>query len=76
VGDCFDNAMAESFFATLKVELLDRVPFRNRSEARYEIYDYIEGFYNTKRRHSSLGNLSPAEFERRWRIRQDLGDAA
>src|SRR5262249_25781165 len=67
VGDCFDNAMAESFFATLEVELLDRVPLRNRSEARYEIHDWIEGFYNPRRRHSALGTLAPAESERRWR---------
>lgn len=65
VGDCFDNAMAESFFATLECELLDRQSFPHRTEARLAVFDYIEGFYNTRRRHSALGYLSPAEFERR-----------
>jgi putative transposase len=65
VGDCFDNAMAESFFATLETELLDRTLFRNRTEARLAIFDYLEGFYNSRRRHSALGHLSPAEYERR-----------
>ena len=59
VGDCYDNAMAESFFATL-----DRVRFRTQSEARIAIFDFIEGFYNPRRRHSALGYLSPIEFER------------
>ena len=61
-GDCWDNAMAESFFKTLKVELGSR--FDGRAVARQELFDYIEGFYNTWRLHSSLGYLSPAEFER------------
>ena len=64
VGDCYDNAMAESFFATLECELLDRVRFRTQSEARIAIFDFIEGFYNPRRRHSALGYLSPIEFER------------
>ena len=63
VGDCYDNAMAESFFATLECELLDRVRFRTQSEARIAIFDFIEGFYNPRRRHSALGYLSPIEFE-------------
>jgi putative transposase len=75
-GDCFDNAAAESFFATLECELLDRVPFRNRNEARIEIHDYIECFYNQRRRHSSLGNVSPVNYERRWRESNNFGDAA
>jgi putative transposase len=66
VGDAFDNALAESFFATLECELIDRRSFRNRTEARLGVFDFIEGFYNPRRRHSSLGQLSPAEFERRW----------
>jgi len=66
VGDAFDNALAESFFATLECELIDRRSFRNRTEARLAVFDFIEGFYNPRRRHSSLGQLSPAEFERRW----------
>ena len=64
VGDCYDNAMCESFFATLECELLDRVRFRTQSEARIAIFDFIEGFYNPRRRHSALGYLSPIEFER------------
>ncbi len=64
VGDCYDNAMAESFFATLECELLDRTRFRTQAEAKISIFDFIEGFYNPSRRHSSLGYLSPIEFER------------
>lgn len=63
--DCFDNATAESFFATLECELLARHRFPTRSAARLALFDYIEGFYNTHRRHSALGYLSPAAFERR-----------
>jgi putative transposase len=64
-GDAYDNAMAESFFATLETELLDRTSFRTRADARLAVFDYIEAFYNPHRRHSALGYLSPAEFERR-----------
>ena len=67
-GDCFDNAMAESFFATLECELLARQRFPTRSAARLALFDYIEGFYNTHRRHSALGYLSPAAYERRWTV--------
>jgi len=62
-GDAFDNAVAESFFATLETELLDRRTFKSRDQARLEVFDFIEGFYNPKRRHSALGYLSPAEYE-------------
>jgi putative transposase len=65
-GDCFDNAAAESFFATLECELLARHRFPTRSAARLALFDFIEGFYNTHRRHSALGYLSPAAYERRW----------
>ncbi len=65
-GDCFDNAITESFFATLECELLDRHVFRTHSQARTAIFDYLEGFYNTHRRHSALGYLSPAAFERQF----------
>ena len=65
VGDCYDNAMAESFFATLECELIDRSRWRTHSEARMAVFDYIEGFYNRRRRHSALAYLSPAEYERR-----------
>lgn len=65
-GDAYDNAMAEAFFATLETELLMRRSFPHRGAARTAIFDYIEGFYNPRRRHSTLGYLSPAEYERRW----------
>ena len=65
VGDCYDNALSESFFATLECELLDRQSFRTRGEARREVFEFIEGWYNTLRRHSSLGYESPAAFERK-----------
>jgi putative transposase len=64
VGDCWDNAVAESFFATLKAELIYRRPWPSKHEARLAIHDYIGGFYNPHRRHSSLGYLSPMDFER------------
>lgn len=65
-GDCYDNAITESFFATLECELLDQSVFRTRTQARTALFDYVEGFYNTHRRHSALGYLSPAAFERRF----------
>jgi putative transposase len=67
VGDCFDNAMMESFFSSLEAEVLDRYRFRTRQEARGEIFSWIEGWYNPHRRHSGLGYVSPQEFERRSR---------
>ena len=67
VGDCYDNAMAESFFATLETELIDRNSFPTRSAARLAVFDFIEGFYNPQRRHSSIEDLPPIEFERRSR---------
>ena len=63
-GDCYDNALAESFFATLECELLERRSFRTQAEARMAIFDYIEGFYNPHRRHSALGYQSPVDYER------------
>ena len=63
VGSAYDNALAESFVATLKTELLYRNAWPTRQAARTAIFEYIEGFYNTRRRHSALGYLSPAEFE-------------
>ena len=63
VGDCWDNAVAESFFATLKAELIHRRPWPTKHEARLAIHDYIGGFYNPHRRHSSLGYLSPMDYE-------------
>ena len=64
VGDAYDNAMCESFFATLECELLDRRRFRSQTEARMAIFDFVEGWYNPKRRHSALDYLSPLQFER------------
>jgi putative transposase len=66
VGDAYDNAMAESFFATLECELLDRRRFKTHAEARMAVFEFIEGFYNPRRRHSSLGYLSPITFERHF----------
>jgi putative transposase len=66
IGDCFDNAMAESFFASLECELLERCHFRSHAEAKAAVFEYIEGFYNPHRLHSSLGYLSPVNFERRY----------
>ena len=65
VGDAYDNAMCESFFATLECELLERCRFKTQAEARIIIFDFIEGFYNPRRRHSSLGYLSPVDYEHR-----------
>jgi putative transposase len=64
-GDCYDNAVAESFFATLKKELVRRRTWPTRRELIGEVFDYIEAFYNPTRRHSTLGYLSPAQFELR-----------
>ena len=66
-GDAYDNALAESFFATLEAELIDRSSWRTRADARLAVFDFIEAFYNPQRRHSALAYLSPAEFERRYR---------
>jgi putative transposase len=64
VGDCFDNAMCESFFATLECELLNRRRFKTQVEARMALFDFIEGWYNPHRRHSALDYLSPINYER------------
>ncbi len=66
VGDCYDNAMAESFFATVECELLAQQPFPTHLAARTALFEYLEVFYNRQRRHSALGYLSPDAFERRW----------
>jgi len=65
VADCYDNAMTKSFFATLESELLDRRAFKPYPEARLAIFEYLEGFYNLHRLHSSPGYVSPINFERR-----------
>jgi putative transposase len=66
VGDCFDNAMCESFFATLECELLNRRNFKTPGEARRAIFEFIEGWYNPHRRHSGLDFLSPINYERTY----------
>lgn len=66
IGDCYDNAPMESFFSTLKCEQVHFQDYHTRAEAKTDIFAYIEGFYNRSRRHSSLGYLSPEEFERRF----------
>ncbi len=75
VGDCFDNAMAESFFATLECELLERSTFRTRAEAERAIFEFIEGWYNPHRRHSALGYLSPIDFEQQHTQHKARGQA-
>ena len=67
-GDCWDNAVAESFFATLKVELVDDADYATRAVAAASIGDYIESFYNRERRHSHLGYVSPVEYELRTKV--------
>ncbi|MFB7493730.1 IS3 family transposase [Streptomyces sp. NPDC056161] len=64
-GSCYDNAVTESFFASLETELIDRTAFLTRHHAEQALFGYIQGFYNPRRRHSSNGQLSPAEYERR-----------
>ncbi len=64
-GDCYDNAVAESFFATLKKELVHRRSWPTRRKLIGEVFEYIEAFYNRTRRHSTLGYLTPEEFEHR-----------
>jgi len=70
-GDCYDNAMMESFFSTFKSECVYRNEFATHAQARTCAFEYIEVFYNRQRRHSSLGYLSPEEFEKRHENRGD-----
>ena len=72
VGDCYDNALCESFFATLECELIDRCCFHTHAVARMEIFDYIEAWYNPHRRHSAINYESPMNFERQF----ETADAA
>ena len=62
-GNCWDNAAMESFFSSMKTERVARKVYRSRDEARADVFDYIERFYNSKRRHSTIGYISPMEFE-------------
>ena len=75
-GDCWDNAVAESFFATLKRELADRADWHTRDEARTAVFEYIEVWYNQQRRHSSLGYQSPVEYEQQLASAQAIENAA
>lgn len=68
-GNCHDNAVVESFFQLLKRERIKRKIYKNRDEARQDIFDYIEMFYNPKRRHSSNNQLSPVEYEKQYEMR-------
>ena len=72
VGDCYDNAMCESFFATLECELIDRTTFRTHAEAKLAIFEFIEGWYNPHRRHSSIDYLSPINYEKRMKATAEI----
>ncbi len=79
VADCYDNAMAESFFATVECELFDRQPgkqFASHAKAKLAIFDYLETFYNTRRRHSALGYQTPVGYEQHYRATHPDGQAA
>ena len=65
IGDCYDNAVCEAFHATLKRELVHRRPWPTRAELKTAVFEYVEGFYNTTRRHSTIAHLSPAQYEER-----------
>jgi putative transposase len=67
-GNVWDNAAMESFFSSLKTERAARKVYRTRDAARADVFDYIERFYNTRRRHSTLGYLSPVAYEERMRL--------
>jgi transposase InsO family protein len=68
-GNCWDNAVAESFFHTLKTELVHHEDYRSRTEAKASIFEYIEVFYNTRRRHGFNNQLSPVEYEEQYEER-------
>ena len=68
-GNCWDNSVAESFFGSLKTEQVYFSNYKTREDARSDVIDYIEMFYNSKRRHSYLGYVSPREFEKMWRLK-------
>ncbi len=63
-GDCYDNALMESFFGTVKEECVERQNYKTRAEAKTSVFEYLEVFYNRQRRHSSLGYVSPITYER------------
>ena len=70
-GNCYDNAVAESFFKTLKMELIYQHTFKTRKEAKTAIFDYVETFYNKERRHSTLGNISPEQYLNNYYLEQE-----
>jgi len=70
IGNCFDNALCESFFATLECELLDRRRFKTQAEARMAVFEFIEAGYNPHRRHSGLDYCSPLEYEKLYAVNQ------
>ena len=76
VGDAYDNALAESFFASLEGELIERNSFQSKAQARIAVFTWIEGWYNPRRRHSGLGYLSPLNFERSQEALFDVADDA
>ncbi len=63
-GNCWDNAVAESFFKTMKTEMVYHKEFKTKSEAKLAVFEYIEGWYNRQRRHSILGYLTPCQYEK------------
>jgi transposase InsO family protein len=67
-GNCYDNAVTESFFGSVKDECVHRTAYHSHDEARQSLFEYLEIFYNRQRRHSSLGYLSPAAFEQQWEL--------
>ncbi len=75
-GNCYDNAVSESFFATLKKELVYRIEYATHADARASIFEYIEVFYNRERMHSTLNYLSPVEFRQQWQLEQTKTAAA
>ena len=69
MGSCYDNALCESFFATLECELIEQETFADRSEARHSVFRFIEGWYNPNRLHSTIGYLSPVDYEDEYHSR-------
>lgn len=72
-GNCHDNAVAESFFQLLKRERIKRKTYSTRQEARQDVFEYIEMFYNPKRKHTNNGILSPIDYERKTKIMKQVG---
>jgi putative transposase len=67
-GNCWDNSAMESFFKSLKIERTDNKVYRTRAEAKADVFDYIERFYNSRRRHSTIGYISPIQFEQQMEL--------